>query len=67
MLDVLPDAARAYDGAAVQTHGPDAKRNFPDEAISELPVKAGAERKQFFFFIFIGVPGTRPALHGKPR
>jgi hypothetical protein len=38
MLDVLPDAARAYGGAAVQTHGPDAKRNFPGEAISEAPV-----------------------------
>jgi hypothetical protein len=31
------DAARAYDWAAVQAHGPDAKRNFPGETISELP------------------------------
>jgi hypothetical protein len=29
------DAARAYECAAVQAHGPDAKRNFPDEIISE--------------------------------
>jgi AP2-like factor (euAP2 lineage) len=31
------DAARAYDCAAVQAHGPGAERNFPGEAISELP------------------------------
>jgi hypothetical protein len=40
------DAARAYDCAAVQAHGPDAKRNFPGEAISELPLTVGEERKQ---------------------
>jgi hypothetical protein len=40
------DAARAYDCAAVQAHGPDAKRNFPGEDISELPVRKGEERKQ---------------------
>jgi hypothetical protein len=40
------DAARAYDCAAVQAHGPDAKRNFPGEAISELPVSLGAGRKR---------------------
>ncbi|KAG1664310.1 hypothetical protein FOA52_005708 [Chlamydomonas sp. UWO 241] len=28
------DAARAYDCAAVQAHGPGTKRNFPGEAIS---------------------------------
>jgi hypothetical protein len=32
------DAARAYDCAAVQAHGPGAKRNFPCEAVSEPPV-----------------------------
>jgi hypothetical protein len=32
------DAARAYDCAAVQAHGPGAERNFPGEAINELPV-----------------------------
>jgi hypothetical protein len=31
------DAARACDFAAVQAHGPGAKRNFPGEAISEAP------------------------------
>ncbi|KAG1681533.1 hypothetical protein FOA52_014039 [Chlamydomonas sp. UWO 241] len=31
------DAARAYDYAAVQAHGPGAKRNFPGEVISEMP------------------------------
>jgi hypothetical protein len=40
------DAARAYDFAAVQAHGPGVKRNFPGEAISELPVSKGEERKQ---------------------
>jgi hypothetical protein len=40
------DAARAYDCAAVQAHGPSAERNFPGEAISEPPVTVGEERKQ---------------------
>jgi hypothetical protein len=31
------DAARAYDFAAVQAHGPGANRNFPGEAAGELP------------------------------
>jgi hypothetical protein len=39
------DAARAYDRAAVQQLGSDAKRNFPDEDISELPVSSGGGRK----------------------
>jgi hypothetical protein len=38
------DAARAYDCAAA--HGPGAKRNFPGEDISELPMTVGEERKQ---------------------
>jgi hypothetical protein len=38
------DAARAYDHAAVQAHGPGVKRNFPDEDISELPVTVAEER-----------------------
>jgi hypothetical protein len=31
------DAARTYD-CAVKAHGPGAKQNFPDEAISDIPV-----------------------------
>jgi AP2-like factor (ANT lineage) len=49
------DAARAYDCAAVQALGPGAKRNFPDEAISELPATAGEERKQRSSSRYIGV------------
>jgi hypothetical protein len=33
------DAARAYDCASEQAHGPGAKRNFPGETISELPME----------------------------
>ncbi|KAG1657233.1 hypothetical protein FOA52_000436 [Chlamydomonas sp. UWO 241] len=40
------DAARAYDFTAVQTHGPGAKRNFPDEDISEPPVSKGGRQKK---------------------
>jgi hypothetical protein len=40
------DAARAYDRAAVQMHGPGAKRNLPDGAIGEPPQPAGGERKK---------------------
>ena len=40
------DAARAHDYASVQAHGPGATRNFPGEAISELPVTVGEERKK---------------------
>jgi hypothetical protein len=49
------DAARAYDCAAVQAHGPDAERNFPDEAISEPPATVGEERKQRGSSRYIGV------------
>jgi hypothetical protein len=49
------DAARAYDCATVQAHGPGAKRNFPAEAISELPVSLGEERKQSNSSRYIGV------------
>jgi hypothetical protein len=38
------DAARAYDFAAVQAHGPGAKRNCPGEAISEPPASKGKQR-----------------------
>ncbi|KAG1655816.1 hypothetical protein FOA52_008379 [Chlamydomonas sp. UWO 241] len=40
------DAARAHDFAAVQAHGPRAKRNVPGEDISEPPVSRGEERKK---------------------
>jgi hypothetical protein len=49
------DAARAYDCAAVQAHGPGAERNFPDEVISELPVSLGEEQKQRSSSRYIGV------------
>jgi hypothetical protein len=49
------DAARAYDCAAVQAHGPGAKRNFPDEAISELPATVGETRKQGTSSRYVGV------------
>ncbi|KAG1660256.1 hypothetical protein FOA52_007653 [Chlamydomonas sp. UWO 241] len=40
------DAARAHDCVAVHVHGPGAKRNFPDEIISELPATGDTERKE---------------------
>ncbi|KAG1656548.1 hypothetical protein FOA52_011500 [Chlamydomonas sp. UWO 241] len=49
------DAARAYDCAAVQAHGPGAKRNFPGETISEQPVTVGEKAKQRKSSHFIGV------------
>jgi hypothetical protein len=49
------DAALAYDIAAVQTHGPGAKRNFPGEMISEPPKTAGEERKESSSSRYIGV------------
>ncbi|KAG1681524.1 hypothetical protein FOA52_014030 [Chlamydomonas sp. UWO 241] len=54
-FDSEEDAARAYDFAAVQAHGPGAKRNFPAEAISELPVGKGEERKQSKTSCYLGV------------
>jgi hypothetical protein len=49
------DAARAYDFAAVQARGPGAKRNFPGEAISEMPVTVGAQKKQRSSSRYVGV------------
>jgi hypothetical protein len=49
------DAARAYDCAAVQAHGPSAKRNFPGEDISELPVTVGEEKKRRGSSRYMGV------------
>jgi hypothetical protein len=49
------DAARAYECAAVQAHGPGAKRNFPGEDISEAPETVGEERKQRSSSRYIGV------------
>jgi AP2-like factor (ANT lineage) len=49
------DAGRAYDAAAVQTHGPGAERNFPGEAIIELPVTVGQEQKQRGSSRYVGV------------
>jgi hypothetical protein len=47
------DAARAYDCAAVQAHGPGVKRNFPGETVSELP--ASDKQKPRSSSRFIGV------------
>jgi hypothetical protein len=58
------DAARAYDCAAVQAHGPGVKRNFPGVDINELPVSVGEKRKQRSSSRYIGVC-TRPSRHGK--
>jgi AP2-like factor (euAP2 lineage) len=49
------DAARAYDCAAVQAHGPGAERNFPGEDISELPEAVGGERRQRSSSRYVGV------------
>ncbi|KAG1675255.1 hypothetical protein FOA52_016286 [Chlamydomonas sp. UWO 241] len=49
------DAARAYDCAAVEAHGPGVKRNFPGEVISELPATRAEVRKQGAHSRFIGV------------
>jgi hypothetical protein len=49
------DAGRAYDHVAVQVHGPGGACNFPGEAISELPVTMGEERKQRQSSHYIGV------------
>jgi hypothetical protein len=49
------DAGRAYDCAAVQAHGPGAKRNFPGEAIIEAPETVGKQKKQRSSSRYIGV------------
>ncbi|KAG1661172.1 hypothetical protein FOA52_002624 [Chlamydomonas sp. UWO 241] len=49
------DAARAYDRAAVQVHGPYAERNFPHEAIIEEPETVGDKRKQRSTSRYLGV------------
>ncbi|KAG1664316.1 hypothetical protein FOA52_005714 [Chlamydomonas sp. UWO 241] len=49
------DAARAYDCAAVQAHGAGAKRNFPGEAISELPETVSEKRKERSSSRYLGV------------
>jgi hypothetical protein len=48
------DAARAYDCASVQAHGPGADRNFPAEVIRHLPVSKD-ERKQRSSSQYLGV------------
>ena len=49
------DAARAYDCAAVDAHGAGAKRNFPGETISMLPVPLDGERKKRMTSCEVGV------------
>ncbi|KAG1664313.1 hypothetical protein FOA52_005711 [Chlamydomonas sp. UWO 241] len=49
------NAARAYDCAAVQAHGPGTQRNFPAETISELPVTVGEQKQQRSSSRYIGV------------
>jgi hypothetical protein len=40
------DALRTHDCAALKLRGPGAKRNFPEETISEMPATVGEEQKQ---------------------
>jgi hypothetical protein len=47
-------AARAQDFAAVQVHGPGAKRNFPGETISEPPATMGDEWRERMSLRYIG-------------
>ncbi|KAG1667901.1 hypothetical protein FOA52_013662 [Chlamydomonas sp. UWO 241] len=61
------DAARAYDCAAVLAHGPGAKRNFPGEVVSELPVTMGEARKERNSSCFVGVYWVKASSSWKAR
>jgi hypothetical protein len=60
------DAARAYDCAAVHAHGPGAKRNFPGEAIDDVPKTVGEHKKQRSTSRYIGVSWDIPRADDGP-
>ncbi|KAG1656077.1 hypothetical protein FOA52_005739 [Chlamydomonas sp. UWO 241] len=53
------DAAKAYDCAAVQANGPGARRNFPEELISEPPATMGEQRKQRSSSLYTGMTWSK--------
>jgi hypothetical protein len=61
------DAARVYDAAASQAHGPGAKRNFPGGTISEMPATVGEQKKQRSSSRYLGVYWNKGSSSWKVR
>jgi hypothetical protein len=49
------EAARAFDHMAITIHGPDTKRNFPNELVTEPPVSTGERRRERKTSKYLGV------------